>query len=508
MKTKLLAALAIFMTLSFSATGEENDREEILRAMEFPSPSIKFGTILNDPFFTVNIGDQKSDHAETEKKIKVLESPGKTRITPDKLYQLGNLYSDLMDYKKAVKYYKEYLKSTDESEYNNMKDKNLFQLKGEVCYSLSRIDHPSERIKNLERSLIYLTKAFDLDPAYHPLWIKIGDCYLSLGKSSEAVYCYNKYMEKNRNDSAIYPRLQAAVFQRDYNKLIEADEIDISAAGEGMDFSYIETAVNNADTDEKDLVKLQHHIYLVRLLLLKKEYHLNEVTSKRDGKNSNRNDIFLNNEKRILYDTEKLIQTTTGNNTDKNKLKYLSGIINYLKEDYIKSVSEFNEIPKINSSINQVHDEVIFINLFLLNEKKKAADLIEDNIKINPRPEYYLSLAYMEFNNNNIDKALMLCNQSLKIDEKFSGAYSGLSVLYASKGNYLAADEMIKKGNSLINRDDNQRSSLFNQMRVNEAAIALLKNEKERAYILLRSVISADNNRKALNLYNRYFTKK
>jgi hypothetical protein len=45
-------------------------------------------------------------------------------------------------------------------------------------------------------------------------------------------------------------------------------------------------------------------------------------------------------------------------------------------------------------------------------------------------------------------------------------------------------------------------------MRVNEAAVALLKKEKERAYILLRSVISADNNRKALELYNRYFIKK
>ncbi len=508
MKSKLLVTLAFFMTLSFSAGGEENDRKEILRAMEFPSSAIKFGTILNDPFFTVNIGDTKSDYTDTEKKLKVLESTVKSKITPDKLYQLGNLYNDLMDYENAVKYYKEYLKSTDESEYSNMKDKNIFRLKGEVCYSLSGIDHPSERIKNLERSLIYLTKAFDLDPAYHPLWTKIGDCYLSLGKSTEAAYCYNKFMGKNRNDYAIYTRLQAAAFQRDYDKLIEAGEIDIPDAGEGMDFSYIETAVNNTDSDDKELFKLQHHIYLVRLLLLKKEYHLNKIINERVGENSNLNNIFSKNEKKIIYDAERLIQTAADKNTDKNKLKYLSGIINYLKEDYVKSVSEFNEILKKNSSIKQVHDEVIFINLFLLNEKKKAADLIEDIIKINPQPEYYLNLASMEFQNNNIDKALMLCHQSLKIDDKFSEAYSGLSVLYAVKGNYIAADEMIKKGNSRINRDDRKRSSLFNQMKVNEAAIALLKNENERAYILLRSVISADNNRKALNLYNRYFTKK
>ena len=34
---------------------------------------------------------------------------------------------------------------------------------------------------------------------------------------------------------------------------------------------------------------------------------------------------------------------------------------------------------------------------------------------------------------------------------------------------------------------------------------ALLKNEKERAYILLRLVLTADNNEKAGKLYNRFF---
>ncbi|HNX24349.1 MAG TPA: hypothetical protein PKG60_09895, partial [Spirochaetota bacterium] len=77
----------------------------------------------------------------------------------------------------------------------------------------------------------------------------------------------------------------------------------------------------------------------------------------------------------------------------------------------------------------------------------------------------------------------------------------------AIKGNYIAADEMIKKGNSVIKKN-NSGKQLYNEMKVNEAAIALLKNEKERAYILLRSVISVDNNEKAYQLYNRYYIKK
>ncbi len=508
MKSKLLTILFIILTLSFSAAGEEDEKKNILNAMEFPSPILNFGSLLNDPFFTVNIGELISEPGDLEKKIRILENKGEFKNEPYRLYNLGNLYKDLMKYEIAVKYYKKFLESIEESGDKNSKDTKIIQLTGEAYYSLSEIGQPSERIANLERSLVYFTKAYDTDPTSLILWIKIGDSYLSLGKSIEAIYCYNKYMEKNKNDYTINPRLQAAVFQREYEKLKEVNEIENLTVGEGVDYTYIETAVNNSDTGNKESLKLQHHIYLIRLLLLKKEYYLNKMLNDRESGDFNLKRKFSNKEKKIIDDTEKLINAIADKNTARIKLKYLSGVINYLKDNYEESISDFNKIPKNDVTIKQIYNEVLYINLFLLNENRKAKDLVEDIIKINPQPEHYLILASIEFKNNNIDKALMLCNQSLKIDEKFCEAYSGLSVLYAIKENYIAADEMIKKGNSLINRDDRKENLLFYQMRVNEAAIALLKNEKERAYILLRSVISTDNNSKALKLYNRYFTKK
>jgi tetratricopeptide (TPR) repeat protein len=508
MKLRLLITISIVLTLSFSAAGEEDETKNILSAMEFPSPVLNFGSLLNDPFFTISIGESKADHSDLEKKIRTLESKDELKAGPDRLYHLGNAHRDLMNYETAVKYYKKYLELTDVSKKDNSEDKKNFQLKGEVYYSLAEVDQPSQRIENLERSLVYFTRAFDLEPASLLLWIKIGDCYLSLGKSTEAIYCYNKYNEKNRNDLKILTRLQAGVFQKEYLKLVKENDIENLNVVEGIDFSYIETAVNNSDTVDKESLKLQHHIYLIRLLLLKKEYYLNKMLNQREDANYNLEGIFSNDEKRIIDDTGRLIKESAGNNTERIKVNYLSGVLNYLKGNYEESISDFNKIPKNDVKIKQVYNEILYINLFLQNDYKKAADLIDEIIRISPQPEHYLILASIEFKNNYIDKAIMLCSQSLKIDGKFTEAYSGLSVLYAVKGNYIAAEEMIKKGNLLINKDDRNKSSLFYQMRVNEAAIALLKNEKERAYILLRSVISADNNRKALELYNRYFIKK
>ena len=53
----------------------------------------------------------------------------------------------------------------------------------------------------------------------------------------------------------------------------------------------------------------------------------------------------------------------------------------------------------------------------------------------------------------------------------------------------------------------NKKGLMRNQIKVNEAAVALLKNEKERAYVLLRSVLTADNDEKAAILYKRFFIK-
>jgi tetratricopeptide (TPR) repeat protein len=508
MKLRFLLTISIILTLSFSAVGKEDETKNILSAMEFPSPVLNFGSLLNDPFFAINFGESKADHSDLEKKIRILESNGEMKADPDRLYDLGNAHRDMMNYETAVKYYKKYLESIDVLKKDHSEDKKMFQLKGEVYYSLAEVDQPSQRIDNLERSLIHFTKAFDLEPASLSLWIKIGDCYLSLGRNTEAIYCYNKYIEKNINDLKILTRLQAGTFQQEYLKLTKENDIENLNIAESIDFSYIETAVNNSDIVDKESLKLQHHIYLIRLLLLKKEYYLNKMRNQSEDVNYNLEGMFSNDEKKIIDDTCRLIKASAENNTIKIKLNYLSGVVNYLKKNYEKSVSDLNKIPKNYGKIKQVYNEILYINLIRQNDYKKAADLAEEIIQINPQPEYYLILASIEFKNNNTDKAIMLCNQSLKIDEKFTEAYSGLSVLYAVKGNYIAAEEMIKKGNPLINKDDRNKSLLFYQMIVNEAAIALLKKEKEKAYILLRSVISADNNRKALELYNRYFIKK
>ena len=61
-----------------------------------------------------------------------------------------------------------------------------------------------------------------------------------------------------------------------------------------------------------------------------------------------------------------------------------------------------------------------------------------------------------------------------------------MSVIFSSDGNYIAADEMIKKGNYIFQKEKFKNIVLYNQMIINEAAIALLKKEKERAYILFQ----------------------
>ena len=216
---------------------------------------------------------------------------------------------------------------------------------------------------------------------------------------------------------------------------------------------------------------------------------------------------IIKDEETILNEADKLLKSVRKENLDKLKLKYLSGIVNYLKKDYKKSISDFKEILNDNENPEFVYDDVLFINSKFIKENMEIKKTTEYIIKVKPDPKYYLLLAGLEFENKNFSKAEMLCAQSLKIDKNFAEAYSGVAVISAIKGNYIAADEMIKKGNSVIKKN-NSGKQLYNEMKVNEAAIALLKNEKERAYILLRSVISVDNNEKAYQLYNRYYIKK
>jgi Tfp pilus assembly protein PilF len=128
-------------------------------------------------------------------------------------------------------------------------------------------------------------------------------------------------------------------------------------------------------------------------------------------------------------------------------------------------------------------------------------------VKIIPDVRHYLLLSEIEYRNGNFNQSELLCRESLKLNIEFPEAYSGLAVISALKGNYTEGDDLIRKGNLIIYRN-NAKKELFNKMRINEAAIALLKNEKERASVLLRNVLSVDNNNKGLQLYRRYFIKK
>jgi len=499
MKNRSIITVLIILTLASPLLSEEIEKNIILNSMTFPSPDIKIGSALNDPFFAINIESEKINTEEITEQILSAEKELNDKTVPEKYYQLGNFYKNINNYKNAVKYYKKYLELTASTDIISMEESGKLLVKGEIYYSLSVIDLKKNRADNLEKSLLFFTKAVELNPDNRSIWVKLGDCYLAAGKTTEALYCYNKVLEKNSKDFQIYSRLQAATFQRDYLKLSESkieDRIEIQPVTQGFDFDYLETSINNSPDEFKEGLKLQHYIYLLRLMLINN----NNFQFKS-------NPGIIKDEETILNEADKLLKSVRKENLDKLKLKYLSGIVNYLKKDYKKSISDFKEILNDNENPEFVYDDVLFINSKFIKENMEIKKTTEYIIKVKPDPKYYLLLAGLEFENKNFSKAEMLCAQSLKIDKNFAEAYSGVAVISAIKGNYIAADEMIKKGNSVIKKN-NSGKQLYNEMKVNEAAIALLKNEKERAYILLRSVISVDNNEKAYQLYNRYYIKK
>jgi len=511
MKTRLFFIISIILTLSLSLTGEENEKRDILNAMEFPFPELHPWEELNNPFFGINIKNSNWNEADLKRKITELEKLKLTSNDSEKSFQLGNLYKQLKNNEKAIENYYQYLEYTKSINNNYSADKGALQIRGEIYFVLSEIDIQAKRIDNLEKSLFYFTKTLELNPSVLSLWIKIGDCYLSMGKSTEALYCYNKFQPGNKDDLQINIRLQAALFQQEYSKLKEKgnrDEILNQSITEGIDFTSLETVINNSPAEDKELLKLQQYVYQIRLLLLKNQYSLTEDIIDFKNRTSIIKRNLTNEEKNILDEADKLIQKIDVKNIEKTKLDYISAAIKYLQKDYKNAISYLRKIEHESGNIKLIHDEIILNSLYLIEEDDTIRKIIEDIIRTNPHPADYLILADLEFRKNNPDKAIMLCNQSLKINPEYIEAYSGLAVLYAAIENYIAADEMIKKGNYLYHKNDRQNKLLSNQMKVNEAAIALLKNEKERAYILLRSVISVDNNRKALQLYNRYFIKK
>lgn len=492
--------IIFFPSLSYS---DNSDISFILSSLSFPEPNLQLGHIINKPLYAVNIVDKETDEIKIRENIKELELKIKGKSDPEIFFQLGNYYKDIKCFKNAVIYYNRYLESSHPFyKINNKETKKLKNI-GEIYYSLSEIDSHSSESDNLQQSLLFFTKAIESDPDNDEIFLKLGDCYLSLGKTTEALFCYNKVLEKN-NDIEIYTRIQAASFQNDYLKLIESkniDEIENQPITQYFNFDYLQTAINNSPESLKENLKIQQYIYLIRLLLIKNEFLL----KKNYLLSIDYNKRFSKDEFLILSEAEQIINNIEIKNVNIINKKYISGIVNYLKSDYNKSFSIFKEIPNDDILYRTVYDDMIFIGFNFLDDKMETINLIKKKIKTDPDPEDYLILAGIEFRNHNYSKCEMICNQSLKISKSYPETYSALSVIYTLDGNYLAADEMIKKGNSIIKDDLFNNKKLSMQIKLNEAVIALLKNEKEKAYILLRSVLSVDNNQKSLQLYNRFF---
>ena len=486
--------ISLFILLSSSIYGEELNKKEILDSMVYPAPELEIGSLVNDPFFSLNIHDDIINIKEIKKSILLIEKRINDKSDPSEYFALGNYYKDLMDYENAIKYYNMFLISVN----SESVDKQTTLILGEIYYNLIFIDINSKKPAYLEKASLYLFKSSDFYPDNVNLWIKLGDCYLASDKTADALYCYGKASEKKLKDPFIIGRLYAASFQRDYLKLkgktpeMFNPNIDIM---DGFDFSDLQKLFNNAPDILKDSFKIQYYIYHIRLLLYKK------------NRTPELNPSFNIEEKKILTEADKFIKSIKNRNINKIKLGYVSGIISYIMSDYRNSVSSLKTFIKETRYSNSVSDDILFIYLNCLKDSDEAKYFANSSIGVRPSAEYYFILSSIEFSRMNLTGAEFYCNQALKINYKLPYLYSALSVIYAYKENYFSADEMIKKASMLEQNIKYEKNNLYCQMKINEAAIALFKNEKERAYLLLRSVLTVDNNVNASRLYNRYFLK-
>jgi tetratricopeptide (TPR) repeat protein len=474
--------------------GQEPEKKDIISFIEFPKPDLNFGRLLNDPFFCLNIYNDKFDEAVIKQKIKDIEKGLSKYSNPQDLYELGNYYFDLSNYDKALSYYKQFLDKSDQVYDSDIKDLQKMFMLGDIYHTISRID-PSDKKTNLERSLTWLNNAAELNPDDQNLLMKLGDCYLSQNRTVEALYCYNKILKNNDLDFSIYTRLQAASFQGDYIRLINSKPKErIDNLHLFQDFDYIQTAINNSGHELKKSLTLQHYIYLLRLLLIRDDSNAKNVNLSKD-------------EGEILNEAEELLKSINIKGIKKNNISYLSGIVNYLKKDYKHALSDIEKSLIGNRSDILKYDDILFINLFCLNNEKAVKTMAYDLIKKYPDPKYYMILAYSDMAKNETLTAEMLCTQALSLRSNYAAAYLGFSAIYAMKGNFKSADEMIRKCTFHIHDEYQLNMMLYTQMRINEAVIALLKEENERAKIILQSMISDENNDKALEIYQRCFNK-
>jgi tetratricopeptide (TPR) repeat protein len=502
---QLLIICFLFLSILHPALhGEQADREFILKSMIFPDADIVMGNLINEPFFILNLQAKKTD-VETVKKniLKTEKDTGKQPNAVD-LFTLAGLYKEIHEYEKAVKFYKACLEILNKGDNNDSDYAKELVIKGDLHFALAEIDLITDRTGNLERASYFYKSAVEIK-SETVLWIKLGDCYLALNKNNEALYSYMCALEKEKKINAIYERLQLASFQIDYLKLLENnswDKIKNLQASQLTDFEYIQTAVNNSKAAEKELIKLQHYVYFMRLLLVKNEYYrLNNPSIKPDLKN-----ILTSEEISILNEAESCIAAADRKGLKPSAYCYLKGIIYYLRDDYKNAVLNFEQSIEKDEYVLPAYKDLMNVVLKNINDNMLLKKIINKKVKIYPEPSDYLVLGQIEFNDNNFSAAEMMCSRALKINKNYAEAYSALSVIFAWRGNYIAADEIIKNGNTIV--QNSKISTRLNiQMRINEAAVSLLKNEKERAYVLLRSVLTVDNNEKADKLYNRYFSK-
>ena len=86
-----------------------------------------------------------------------------------------------------------------------------------------------------------------------------------------------------------------------------------------------------------------------------------------------------------------------------------------MNSDYKKAYSDFESILKDNNEIEMIHDEILFLSLYLLNDDGLTKKISDQFISINPEPEDYLILADLTFKNREYSKALMLLFSGFKI---------------------------------------------------------------------------------------------
>lgn len=483
-----------FIILSISlSTFSSEDKNDILQSLDFPIPISYAWKTFNNPLYPFKIYKNSLDPSILQKEIILKEAKLKSNTEPLLYFELGNLYYSIGNYELAKNFFNNFLYITNSYTDNN----EINSARGELLLHLSETTIEEECNDYLEMALYHFTRLSELEKNNSKYIENIGDCFLLLGRIDESLRLYKSIIYSDSNFIHINSKIQSAIFQKDYLNLTSQSAINSSSLTKFITeykFPYLQSIIDNSNSETKDVFKLQQYIYILRLIL----FHQGIVSETGVDISSDENEI--------ISDAERFINTMNKSSIYSRYVEYISAVIKFLKKDYDSSMSYLVKIVNNNEFLNRSIEEDLFF-IYCIKKTASVKETIDRLIMINPAPYKFLCIGRIEFLNGNLDRSEMLCLQAIKLDSNYAEAYSALSVIYAFKGNYFAADEMIKKGIQLTENKKYKRKFLHS-MKVNEAAIALLKNEKERSYVLLRSVLSVDDNAKGSQLYNRYFNKK